>query len=131
MNQPFIKLQVILRDGYFNLFFYWVGNALQVEISAYLITVSLVCIIWYANFSLSSKLSSNMDSWWNVGILLNLPTIPQIKQRQNEMKMLPGHWMFFPVTAAQLRHLQSCPRCALKARNHLFNSSNSNVTHIP
>lgn len=45
MNRPFIKLQVILRDGYFNLFFYWVGNALQVEISAYLITVSLICII--------------------------------------------------------------------------------------
>lgn len=45
------------------------------------------------------------------------------KTKAKEMKTLPDHWMFFPVTAVKLRHLQSCPQYALKAHNHWFNSS--------
>lgn len=77
------------------------------------------------------KLSNNMNSWWNLGFLPHLPTIPQVKQRQKKIKMLPAHGMFFPVTAVKLRHLQSCPRCAVKAHNHSFISNNVYVSHTP
>lgn len=53
------------------------------------------------------------------------------KTKAKEMKMLPDHWMLFPVTADKLRHLQSCPREALKPYNHSFKSNNLNVTYTP
>lgn len=48
-------------------------------------------------------LRKNMISWWNLGFLPHLPTIPQIKQREKKMKVLPAHRMFFSSDCCQVK----------------------------
>lgn len=94
-----------LRNKYFLLNFGWVSTVLRGEIGEhYLIRKSLTTL----KFDSSSQNP------------LHLLNAPQIKQRQKKRKTLPCHWPFFPVTTVKLRHVQSCPRCALKARDPLI-----------